>query len=278
MAIRGGGLVPITLTEGPMEQTTGTAHIEVVPRDVQARGSFDGGRITECKPVCFPHEAGRQKRIGPLFYWALATASGKGRIGLHPHQGFEILSYVLEGELGHYDTLGHRSRVGKGGVQVMQTGSGVSHEEETLGDHTVFFQIWFEPALREALGRAPTYSDHHHEDFPKRAEDGVTVKTILGEDSPIELVVDAGFADVHINSVGCYRRRLSAGRTLAVLAIAGGGMLTGAGAGTIPLQSGDLAVVCAGEDGMLEARPEASWRLAIIEVPTEVSYPLYPKM
>jgi len=40
----------------------------------------------------------------------------------------------------------------------MQTGSGVYHEEETVGDHTEFFQIWFAPYLQEAVGREPTYA------------------------------------------------------------------------------------------------------------------------
>ena len=132
----------------------------------QGTGAFDGGRITEVKPIGFPHETSGSRRIGPLFYWAWATASGYGKIGLHPHQGFEIMSYVLEGEIGHRDTLGTVSRVKTGGAQVMQTGSGVSHEEETLGKHTEFFQIWFEPNLREAVKRPPTYRELHHEDFP----------------------------------------------------------------------------------------------------------------
>ena len=41
------------------------------------------------------------------------------------------MSYALEGEIGHYDTLGNRSRV--------QAGSGISHEEETVGEFNDFF-------------------------------------------------------------------------------------------------------------------------------------------
>ena len=61
------------------------------------------------------------------------------------------MSYALEGEIGHYDTLGNRSRVKAGGAQVIQAGSGISHEEETLGEFTDFFQIWFNPDLRKTL-------------------------------------------------------------------------------------------------------------------------------
>ena len=123
--------------------------ITVYPPEVQGTGAFDGGRTTEIKPLGFPGEGPEVAQTGPLFYWAWATAMGYGKIGLHPHQAFEIMSYALQGEIGHYDTMGNRSRVKAGGAQVMQTGSGVSHEEETVSDHNEFFQIWFEPDLKK---------------------------------------------------------------------------------------------------------------------------------
>jgi len=53
-------------------------------RDQQGTGAFDGGRITEVKPIGFPHEPSGARRIGPLFYWAWATAKGFGKIGPEP--------------------------------------------------------------------------------------------------------------------------------------------------------------------------------------------------
>ena len=87
--------------------------------DELGKGAFDGGKITEIKPIPFPHETGGSKRVGPLLYWAWATAHGDGLIGMHPHRGFEIMSYVLEGAVGHTDTGGNSSRVGAGGAQVL---------------------------------------------------------------------------------------------------------------------------------------------------------------
>ncbi len=103
--------------------------INIFPPEAQGVGQFDGGRITEIQPIGFPGERPDVRHTGPLFYWAWATAKGYGKIALHPHQAFEIMSYALAGEIGHYDTLGTQSRVKAGGAQVMQTGSGVSHEE-----------------------------------------------------------------------------------------------------------------------------------------------------
>ncbi len=114
-----------------MIQNKADLDIKIYPPESQGMGQFDGGRITEIKPVGFPHEGPALKNLGSLFYWAWASANGYGKIALHPHQGFEIMSYALEGEIGHYDTLGNRSRV--------QAGSGISHEEETVGEFNDFF-------------------------------------------------------------------------------------------------------------------------------------------
>lgn len=143
-----GGVVMTKETESTKQAAL---DLTVYPADQQGTGSFDNGRITEIKPIGFPGDKSAVSRVGPLFYWAWASSHGEAEIALHPHRGFEILSYVLAGELGHYDTLGTRSRVKTGGAQVMQTGSGISHEEKTFGPGGEFFQIWFEPNLRLAL-------------------------------------------------------------------------------------------------------------------------------
>ena len=103
--------------------------IKIYSPEQQGSGAFDGGKITEIKPIDFPGGTSQAKRIGPLFYWAWASANGDGVIGMHPHKGFEIMSYVLRGELGHTDSMSGSRRVGTGGVQVMQTGSGIFHQE-----------------------------------------------------------------------------------------------------------------------------------------------------
>ena len=199
--------------------------IKIYPPEAQGVGQFDGGRITEIKPIGFPGEKPEVRHTGPLFYWAWATAKGYGKIALHPHQAFEIMSYAIEGEIGHYDTLGTKSRVKAGGAQVMQTGSGVSHEEETVADHNEFFQIWFEPNLREAIAKTPTYREFAHEDFPVETRDGVTVKQVIGKGAPVTIEAEAVMQDILIEPGHSYRRDLAADRTLAMMVIDGKGVL-----------------------------------------------------
>jgi redox-sensitive bicupin YhaK (pirin superfamily) len=252
--------------------------IKVYTPERQGTGSFDGGKITEIKPIDFPGGTSRAARIGPLFYWAWASANGEGVIGMHPHRGFEIMSYVLEGELGHTDTLTGSRRVGAGGAQVMQTGSGVQHQEEMFGERTEFFQIWFEPNLREALRKKPTYNDYSDQDFPVAEKDGTRVKTVIGEDAPISLVAPVRMYDVTVQGGAIYRRSLAAGNCLAVVAVSGQGKWAADDpANEVAFKEEYFCLFEAAESGMVAVLPDSPGplRLVMIEVPKRVDYPLY---
>jgi redox-sensitive bicupin YhaK (pirin superfamily) len=78
--------------------------------------------------------------------------------GTHGHRDMEIVSYVLEGELAHKDSMGNGSTIRPGDVQIMSAGSGVRHSEfnpsETAGVH--FLQIWIQP---NAANLKPSYAE-----------------------------------------------------------------------------------------------------------------------
>ncbi|CAH1208047.1 hypothetical protein PAECIP111893_02828 [Paenibacillus plantiphilus] len=249
---------------------------------LQATGAFDGGNITEQKPIGFPGEGSVVKRVGPLFYWAWAHSKSDGYIGLHPHQAFEIMTYVVQGKAEHGDTLGTRSTVGPGGVQIMQTGSGVSHEERFIGPDMEAFQIWFEPHMESALKTKPTYNQYEHGEFPTVAGDGYVKKTVIGQDAPVEIVADARMWDVEIQPGREYRHTVPADRTLTALAIRGAGTWTNGSSdasSTTAFHHKDFIVAPADAavETVIHATEQGPLRLILIEVPTKVDYPLYPK-
>jgi hypothetical protein len=91
---------------------------------------------------------------------------GKG-FGEHGHRDMEIISYVLEGELGHQDSMGNGSIIRPGDVQRMSAGTGVRHSEmnPSSTDPVHFLQIWILPAQE---GMAPGYEQKTFSDDEKR--------------------------------------------------------------------------------------------------------------
>ncbi|HRI61251.1 MAG TPA: pirin family protein [Saprospiraceae bacterium] len=161
--------------------------VRIIPKEQQGYGAFNGGEIVENKPIGFPQDHSTVRPYSNLFYWAHARAMTDSTIGLHPHQGFEICSFVLNGEIRHYDTKLKEWRPLKAGdVQIIRAGNGISHSEFIAKDGEIF-QIWFDPDLTKTLDKPATYDDYKAADFPVKTENGVTVKTLAGPGSPFRM-------------------------------------------------------------------------------------------
>jgi redox-sensitive bicupin YhaK (pirin superfamily) len=92
--------------------------------------------------------------------------AGRG-FGTHGHRDMEIITYVLEGELGHEDSMGNGSSIHPGEVQRMSAGTGVMHSEKNASDSLVhLLQIWILP---ERHGITPSYEQ---KTFPAAERDG----------------------------------------------------------------------------------------------------------
>lgn len=242
----------------------------------QDPGAFDGGRIKERKPVNFPGVGTQQARYGPLLYWAWAWSEKGGLIAEHPHQGFEIMSYVLQGTMEHRDSLGSWKSLKPGDLQVMQTNRGVSHSERFAdGEHTEMFQIWFEPNLRESIQQQSRYTDYPAETFRWQDLNGARIKSIIGDNAPVQLMADAGFQEVIIKKgreFSLEKRDVYA----IIVAIDGAGEIY-LGIDSARLERGDVAYLKLGGQTAYNVQSmKGEFRFAQIIVPHKVSYPLYP--
>ena len=82
------------------------------------------------------------------------VSGGKG-FGAHPHDNMEIVSIPLEGDLEHQDSMGNKTVIRQGDVQVMSAGTGVRHSEynANVTAPVKFLQIWMFPNKRNVTPR-----------------------------------------------------------------------------------------------------------------------------
>ncbi len=162
--------------------------LTVISKKEQAYGQFNNGQIIENKPIGFPREGGPTRPYSTLFYWAYAEAKVDSTIGLHPHQGFEIMSFVLNGKIRHFDTkLNGWRDLEKGDVQIIRAGKGISHAEFMAQD-AVMFQIWMDPNINKTMQQEATYDDYPAADFPRTRRNGLQVTTYTGiPEAPLKM-------------------------------------------------------------------------------------------
>ena len=104
---------------------------------------------------------------------------GRG-FGIHPHTNMEIISVLLEGKMNHIDSLGYKTVIEEGGVQIMSAGQGLKHEEYNIGDDEVnFLQIWIQPKIQNIQPR------YQQRNFPKAARLN-QLKTIVSNEEGLE--------------------------------------------------------------------------------------------
>jgi redox-sensitive bicupin YhaK (pirin superfamily) len=108
----------------------------------------------------------------------------------HPHRDMEIISYVVNGDLTHQDSMGNKHSLSRGEVQYMSAGTGITHSEYNMGNTTTrLLQIWILP---DSKGHTPNYGE-----LKPRWEDRVDkfMHFVSGKDgdAPIKVNQDVNF-------------------------------------------------------------------------------------
>jgi len=161
--------------------------IQIIKLVDQAKGQFDDGSILENKPIGFPGEGSKIKPYSNLFYWAHAWSEKDGLIDVHPHQVFEIMSFVLDGKIAHFDTKNNSwITLKKGDVQIIRAGNGISHAERLFPGGQIF-QIWFDPDISKSSQKPASYDDYPAESFPVFSQNCLSRKVYKGTNGPIKM-------------------------------------------------------------------------------------------
>lgn len=148
------------------------------PRDV------DGFTVSRVLPSL------ARKHLGPFCFFdhlgPSSLPSGRGLdVRPHPHIGLATVTYVIEGEIIHRDSLGFEQAISPGAVNWMTSGRGIVHSERTSselrqsGSRLHVAQLWV--ALPQAAEEmAPEFHHHPASTLPEFQLDGVAIRLLAG--------------------------------------------------------------------------------------------------
>ncbi len=118
---------------------------------------------------------------------------------MHRHEGFEIVSYMIEGGMDHEDSLGVEHTAYENEAMRITTGSGIRHSEFPAdGAACNGLQFWVN-LPRADKDADPDYADATTDELPIRELDGATVRTVVGDGSPIELRTPMEYLDARVS-------------------------------------------------------------------------------
>eukprot|EP00928_Gymnodinium_smaydae_P083374 TRINITY_DN66612_c0_g1_i1.p1 TRINITY_DN66612_c0_g1~~TRINITY_DN66612_c0_g1_i1.p1 ORF type:complete len:285 (-),score=43.27 TRINITY_DN66612_c0_g1_i1:260-1114(-) len=204
---------------------------------------------------------------------------GSRGFGTHPHRDMEIVTYIVEGELTHADSInrGQPQTLGRGSVQFMTAGTGIQHSEHNRQNAPLrFIQIWITP--RDS-GYKPTYGGYDGATSAAVAARKNALSQLVGDAqsktccAPVKLQQDLSMyvADLDIGSQ--VTLPLAAGRQAYVLCVEGKVALSDASSGAVnPVQlvRHDAAEVRCGQGGggeiCLAAPADSSAHVLVLEM------------
>jgi quercetin 2,3-dioxygenase len=179
-------------------------------RAAKERGGFDHGWLDTRHTFSF----GRYYDPRHMGFRALRVINedwvkpGRG-FGAHPHEDMEIVTYVLQGELEHRDSLGSGGRIRPGELQRMTAGTGIVHSEANPSptQPVHLYQIWILP---EREGLEPSYEQRAFPEEGRRnrlrvvaSPDGREGSLTIRQDASLHLgALDAGREVSHVLAPG----------------------------------------------------------------------------
>jgi hypothetical protein len=130
--------------------------------------------------------------------------------GTHPHRDMEIITYVLEGELAHKDSMGNGTPIRPGEVQRMSAGTGVLHSEYNHSDEDPvhLLQIWIMPEKR---GVEPSYEQKVFSNQEKRNQLRL-IASKTGQDGSLTINADTDLYATLLDAGKSVRHELAEGR------------------------------------------------------------------
>eukprot|EP00607_Mallomonas_marina_P010072 CAMPEP_0182418298 /NCGR_PEP_ID=MMETSP1167-20130531/2768_1 /TAXON_ID=2988 /ORGANISM="Mallomonas Sp, Strain CCMP3275" /LENGTH=310 /DNA_ID=CAMNT_0024592443 /DNA_START=182 /DNA_END=1114 /DNA_ORIENTATION=- len=153
--------------------------------------------------------------FGPTISKGKETNPDVFPVGWHPHRGMDILTYLVEGNGRHADSLGNRGEFASPGCQWISVGSGIEHAEGggvPAGETQLGFQIWVNvPSSRKM--EDPRYGTEPPENIPLFTSPGVSARVVAGEmqglHGPFSTVQSVQIIDYNLEAEATHLHTLS---------------------------------------------------------------------
>jgi len=161
----------------------------------------------------------KRQMVGPfIFFDQMGPAEFLTDQGIdvqpHPHINLATVTYLLDGEILHRDSLGTEQTIRPGAVNWMKAGKGIVHSERTSedlrqsGQRLFGLQTWV--ALPEAAEEtAPEFLHHAESEIPSITDGKLSLHLIAGSlhgvRSPLRTASETLYADVTLGSGGVYQ-------------------------------------------------------------------------
>ncbi len=176
----------------------------------------------------------------------------------HPHRDMEIISYVVNGELTHGDSMGNKNTITRGHVQYMSAGTGVFHSEHNLGvEELRFLQIWIFP---DKKGYKPNYGDYRFE-WKDRHNQWLHMVSSSNGNAPIKINQDMNIYSIELDKGKETNFTVGEGRQAYLVQIEGSSLING-----IQLHDRDGIEI---EEEILEVKAEETSHMLILEMNKE---------
>jgi redox-sensitive bicupin YhaK (pirin superfamily) len=149
----------------------------------------------------------------------------------HPHRGIETVTYMLEGNVRHRDSLGNMGIIGPGDVQWMTSGRGIMHEEmPQLSPNGVIngFQLWVNLPAAEKMSQ-PRYQEVTANSIAIVEREGVHLRVVAGEYEGVrgpvtEIAAQPLYMDVSLEPGAVFSLPVPAGHSAVAYVFEGEGL------------------------------------------------------
>lgn len=136
----------------------------------------------------------------------------------HPHKDMEIITYVIDGQLTHTDSMGNKGTLKRGQMQYMSAGTGVQHSEYNEIDEPLrLLQIWILP---DQKNHHPTYGEYHF-DWNARHNEWLHMVSDINGNAPITLHQDVNIYTIFLDAGNTADINIAEGRQAYLMQIEG---------------------------------------------------------